>query len=282
MNRIIIAFLMCVACSFMVQGQAFKQDFDDTSSDSWGFTSNIPFYEKNNGTDIWGKFSKANGRIPQAFSGRNYIAGRDLDNEHTQKLTGKSSPEHILFFDPIQLAGVAAEIKFHVQYVNLKSSDYIYYEVAYNDGDNWETYDAHEDIFKTSLDGKYSSRGWKEVKFNVPAGYENVRMRLVIYQNGNAYLGFDDFELNMKTLSANHIKIDGFSFGPNPTRDVLNLKANVILDQISIYNVLGKQVLSQLCNNSEVHLDVSNLPNGIYIAKIDSGNTSESIKIIKK
>ncbi|MCH4552131.1 T9SS type A sorting domain-containing protein [Aestuariibaculum lutulentum] len=282
MNKTTITFLFLVACSFFLGAQAFKQGFDASDKDNWAYSTNVPFYSKQNGTDLWGRFSQANGRIPRAFSGTTYIAGRDLDNDYSQSVTGLESPEHILLFNPVELNGVPADISFRVQYVNLKSSDYIYFEVAFDDETEWTRYDFHEDIFKTALSGNFNSQGWKQITYNVPSGYQYVRMRIVIYQNGNAYLGFDDFELTMKTLSSNNLSIEGFSFGPNPTKDYLKIKANAILDGISLYNVLGKEVLTKTIKNTETNLDVSNLPNGVYIAKVISGSDSQSVKIIKK
>ncbi|MBD0823343.1 T9SS type A sorting domain-containing protein [Aestuariibaculum marinum] len=282
MNKTTIAFLFLVACSFILRAQAYKQGFDASNKDNWAYTTNIPFYSEQNGTDVWGRTSQANGRIPRAFSGTSYIAGRDLDNEYSEAATGKASPEHMLLFDPIELNGVPADISFRAQYVNLKSSDYIFFEIAFDNETEWTRYDFHEDIFKTALSGRFNSNGWKHLMYNVPSGHQYVRMRLVIYQNGNAYLGFDDFELTMKTLSPDNLSMEGFSFGPNPTKDYLKIKAHVVLDEVSIYNVLGKEVLSKSIKRNEVNLDLSNLPNGIYIAKVTSGHTSKSIKVIKK
>lgn len=282
MNKTTITFLFLVACSFILRAQAYKQGFDASNKDNWAYTTNIPFYSVQNGTDLWGRTSQANGRIPRAFSGTSYIAGRDLDNEYSEAATGKVSPEHMLLFDPIELNGVPADISFRAQFVNLKSSDYIFFEIAFDNETEWARYDFHEDIFKTSLSGRFNSSGWKHLTYNVPSGHQYVRMRVVIYQNGNAYLGFDDFELTMKTLSSDDLSMEGFSFGPNPTKDYLKIKAHVVLDEVSIYNVLGKEVLSKSINRNEVNLDLSNLPNGIYIAKLTSGHTSKSIKVIKK
>ena len=47
-----------------------------------------------------------------------------------------------------------------------------------------------------------------------------MKVRLVIYQNGNAYLGFDDFQVQTQTLSNDKNSIEGFTYGPNPTKKV--------------------------------------------------------------
>ena len=282
MNKTTLTLLFLVASSFILKAQVSKQGFDNSNKDSWGYTSNIPFYSKNNGTDIWGKLSKANGRIDRAFSGTTYIAGRDLDNAYSESVTGKASPEHILMFDTVNLEGLPAEITFRVQYVGLDSGDYIRYEIAYDDDTEWDTYDYKEDIFKTNQNGRYNSRGWEEVKYNIPSGHEYARMRLIVYQNGNAYLGFDDFQIKTATLSSKYDAIEGFSFGPNPTEDIVTFRANVVLDHVAVYNILGREVIRKDGHATSMDVDLSAFPKGVYIAKITAGTISQSLKVIKK
>ena len=265
------------------QAQVAKQGFDKSANDNWGYTSNISFYSENNNTDIWKEWAGANGRIPSAFSGTTYLAGRDLDNEFSQGKTGQASPDNILTFDTFNLSGLSAEISFRVHYVGLDKGDYMYYELMYDNGTNWPMNPNHKaDIFKTTQNGNFNSRGWEEVAFNVPSGSNYVRMRLVIYQNGNEYLGFDSFEIKTARLSTNNNLIDGFSFGPNPTSGTLKLKANIILDDVSFYNVLGKELISKKISEKNTEIDLSNLPTGIYIARVSSGDMVQSFKVIKK
>ncbi|MBJ6368469.1 T9SS type A sorting domain-containing protein [Snuella sedimenti] len=282
MNKTTLILCILVASSFVLKAQVSKQGFDNSNKDTWDYTSNIPFYSKNNGTDIWGKLSKANGRIARAFSGTSYIAGRDLDNAYSEVVTGEASPEHILMFNAVNLNGLPAEISFRVHYVGLDSGDYIRYEVAYNDDTEWNAYDYKEDIFKTNQNGRYNSQGWKEIKHNIPSGHEHARMRLIVYQNGNAYLGFDDFQIETATLSSKYDAIEGFSFGPNPTEGQVTFRANTVLDNVTVYNILGKELFRKKGHSTSMEIDLSTYPSGIYIAKITSGTISQSLKIIKK
>ncbi len=66
----------------------------------------------------------------------------------------------------------------------------------------------------------------------------------------------------------NNNKIELF---PNPTNGILNLRTtNVISDDISIYNILGKE-MSVLSKNTgtNIQLDLSNFPSGMYLIEID-------------
>jgi len=281
MKKTTLLTLMFVTGSMYLGAQAAKQDFEnEVKNNTWNYTTNIPFYSLNNDTDIWNQKAGANGRIPSAYSGTTYLAGRDLDNPYSQSVTGSASPEHILNFNPVNIGGLEAEISFRVHYVGIDQFDYIYYQLAYNNGTDWTTYDYMEDVFRTTQNGNFNSAGWEEFKHVVPAGYNFVRMRLVIYQNGNEYLGFDDFEVRTQTLSNGKNTIEGFTFGPNPTNGTLRLKANTNLDQATIYNLLGKELMSVKGSSREMKLDFSNFSSGIYLIKVQSGDASQTVKVI--
>jgi hypothetical protein len=282
MKNTILTLLLLVIYSYNLSGQVSRQGFDNEFKDNWSYTSNIPFYSLNNDSDIWVQKTNSNGRIPGPYSGSTYLAGRDLDNAFSESYAGVPSPEHILTFDPIYIGGLKAEISFKVYYFGIDKGDYIYYQVSYNNGTDWATYDYMQDVFRTSQQGNFNTREWEEFKHVVPAGKEFVRMRLVIYQNGNEYLGFDDFQVITQTLSNDKNLINGFEFGPNPTHGELRLKANVILDRASVYDILGKNVMNSKGDSKEMTLDLSNLPNGLYVVKVESGEISQTLKVIHK
>jgi hypothetical protein len=279
MKKTTLLSLLLTASAFYLCAQNAIQDFDNNGKSNWDYTTNIPFYSANNGTDIWEKRGE-NSRIPSAYSGTTFLAGRDLDNPHSEAATGMASPEHILYFDPVYIGGLEAEISFRAHYVGIDKNDYIYYQVAYNNGSGWTSFNYMEDVFKTTQNGNFNSTGWEEFKHTVPTGYNFVRMRLVVYQNGNAYLGFDDFQVQTQTLSNDKNIIDGFTYGPNPTRGELRLKAKVILDKATIYNILGKQIMSVNSTSKEMKLNLSNFSSGIYLVKVQSGETTQTVRVV--
>lgn len=282
MKRTTISFVFFLVCVFYLSAQSAKQGFDNKEEDNWNYSSNIPFYFNNGGTDVWRNQSRANGRIAGPHSGSSFLAGRDLDNEYSEQITGQASPEHILTFDSIYLGGLEAELSFQVQYVGLDKGDYIYYELRYDNATDWNSADFKEDVFKTTSNGNFNSRGWNKFKYNIPSGHDYVRMRLVVYQNGNEYLGFDKFEIETATLYNKDGLINGFSFGPNPTRNLVNFKANVVLDEIFIYNILGKELMRRKLKSKQYSVDLTNYPVGIYIMKVVSEGIVQTSKIIKR
>ena len=65
---------------------------------------------------------------------------------------------------------------------------------------------------------------------------------------------------------------------PNPTEDILFIKGNKNLMSVSIYNMLGKEVLSKMNTNN---IDVKVLPKGVYIIKISDDVSQTNRKFIR-
>ena len=84
----------------------------------------------------------------------------------------------------------------------------------------------------------------------------------------------DYLEANV-ALSVNGLDLDLFKVFPNPALDKLFIQGLSKPTKISVYNVLGRLVLSKI-TSSEV--DVDNLQSGIYIIKI----TDEQKEIVRK
>ncbi len=87
-------------------------------------------------------------------------------------------------------------------------------------------------------------------------------------------------DLASNTLTSQHIK--GLSVFPNP---VNNGASKIFIEttlnrpkQISIFNVLGKQIVAPVVIRKE--LDISNLRSGVYVLKITEGSVSETRKLV--
>ena len=65
---------------------------------------------------------------------------------------------------------------------------------------------------------------------------------------------------------------------PNPTDNILFIKGNKNLMSVSVYNMLGKEVLSKMNTNN---IDVKILPKGVYIIKISDDVSQTYRKFIK-
>lgn len=88
--------------------------------------------------------------------------------------------------------------------------------------------------------------------------------------------------VNACVLGINELQTDIFKFYPNPaTNGYLYINSKIIGSKsISIFDVLGKQVLKTILNGEK--LDISSLKSGVYILKIEQAKNSTTKKLIIK
>ena len=76
--------------------------------------------------------------------------------------------------------------------------------------------------------------------------------------------------------------IEGFTFYPNPSSDVINLTATENIETVAIYNLLGQKVIDQNINATSSQLDVANLVTGTYLMEVSANGKTAWHKVIKK
>lgn len=81
------------------------------------------------------------------------------------------------------------------------------------------------------------------------------------------------------TTSASKLNNENLEIFPNPVNDVMNIKSNVVYDQISIINLQG-QTLKNITGNTN-SIDLQELPSGTYIIELTSG-TNKTIQKFNK
>jgi hypothetical protein len=69
---------------------------------------------------------------------------------------------------------------------------------------------------------------------------------------------------------------------PNPTSSFFTIEAKNTVESVSLFNVLGQEVLSKYPNSNSVTLDIASLQTGVYVVKITIGGVSSTSRIVKK
>ncbi|PZO24813.1 MAG: hypothetical protein DCE86_16205 [Flavobacteriaceae bacterium] len=69
---------------------------------------------------------------------------------------------------------------------------------------------------------------------------------------------------------------------PNPVVDVLNLSYTQEISNVSVFNLLGQQVLTKTIGATDASVDMSSLAGGTYLVKVAVDNQVKTIKVIKK
>jgi nicotinamide mononucleotide (NMN) deamidase PncC len=94
---------------------------------------------------------------------------------------------------------------------------------------------------------------------------------------------YDNLYLHKNTvLSSNSFSKSAFKMYPNPSKDVLNISSETVIDNVIIYNTLGQIVAEQTSGNTQDAINVSSLPNGVYILSAQSGSEVIRKQFIKE
>ena len=84
------------------------------------------------------------------------------------------------------------------------------------------------------------------------------------------------------TASIDKNNLSNVSLYPSPAQNELTISAENTIQNVTVYNVLGRKVQSFNVNATSKRLDVSSLSTGIYILKYTANNVVGSMKFIKK
>ncbi len=96
-------------------------------------------------------------------------------------------------------------------------------------------------------------------------------------------LGIDDYKLiDSSVASVNDLALVGFNYYPNPADDLINLTAIKNINEVNIFNILGQQVMFEEPSNTTTQLNLSSLPIGAYIVKVQVDDKVGSFRILKQ
>lgn len=128
-----------------------------------------------------------------------------------------------------------------------------------------------------SPDGTYSL-----VSIEAADGLANQTVYVRVWEYGNN--ATIDFQVSAysATLSTNSFELNGFKYYPNPVNDMLSLEAQNNIQNVSVYNMLGQEVVRISPNMVETQVDMSALQVGAYFVKVTINNATKTIKVLKK
>lgn len=82
------------------------------------------------------------------------------------------------------------------------------------------------------------------------------------------------FTTTCSVLNVDSFSVDRFGLYPNPASSIINIETNTIVNNVEVYNTLGKKVLS----SKQKAIDVSELQTGMYLLKIQTENNQQITK----
>ena len=166
-----------------------------------------------------------------------------------------------------------------------------WYKIAADAGSVVKMWSNFRDNAGAFLDGTtadvtldVNGNAWTKYEATVTAPATSVKFwfELRTYSNTTVYL--DDFSfLDNATLSTVKNKaIVGFATYPNPVSNgILTISsASDSLKNLTIFNLLGKQVLSSSFSGIKSNVDVSSISAGIYILKVTEDGKTATKKLV--
>ena len=85
-----------------------------------------------------------------------------------------------------------------------------------------------------------------------------------------------------RTASIDKLEKYDFSFGPNPTENLIYLSASKSIGKVEVFNLVGQKSLSTNLSETKGTLDISNLSRGIYIMNVSIDQNIGTYKLIKR
>ncbi|QIE60549.1 T9SS type A sorting domain-containing protein [Rasiella rasia] len=82
-------------------------------------------------------------------------------------------------------------------------------------------------------------------------------------------------------LNTDEFSTANFSMFPNPVRDVLNIHSKYNVEAITVYDVLGKEVISANPGVANATIDMSKLSSGAYLVNVRINGASKTVKVVK-
>lgn len=71
------------------------------------------------------------------------------------------------------------------------------------------------------------------------------------------------------------------NYFPNPAKDIVTFSSENTIENITIFNLLGQEVVSKQVNSEDFSIDISNLSSGTYIAKLKNNGKIQTVKLVK-
>ena len=91
----------------------------------------------------------------------------------------------------------------------------------------------------------------------------------------------DDLKVQA-ALSNASFNNSAFKFYPNPVTSILNLSYSSDITKVSVFNLLGQEVITKVVNANSTQIDMSALSQGTYMVRVVADNEVKIVKVLKQ
>ena len=265
-------------------------DEEITVTKIYGQTQTIIEDDSDNYVNHWHDDSEWSNTYEEYFSPQTSITDSPYSNY------SNNSEEIIQLIDPINLSGfVYAEINFDAKW-NIESGyDYVQLEISNDNGNSWipqcgkytrKGIETHDFALDEPLYDGNQPQWINETVSLTDYLNEDIFIRFKLYTDGGLRRDgfyFDNFKIKgvSENLGISEIEQVIFDIYPNPTGNYINIRSEVKINKLEIFDLMGKKLLEIEKEN----IDRARLPkinSGVYIVKLFSDEGISNHRIIKK
>ena len=119
---------------------------------------------------------------------------------------------------------------------------------------------------------------------NLASGNHSFKIEVptAVFTGGQGYIPVSLYLQGQNTvLDVNGFNIYSYDIYPNPTVDFINVSATEIIKSYQLVDVQGKVLFSKAYNDTNLKLDISNQPKGVYFLRMSFDKGTNTEKIIK-
>ena len=150
--------------------------------------------------------------------------------------------------------------------------------------DQWfkvtNVYDLNAQTWSMSIDDNPTDILNWPFAFNTQVFIELAAIDFYSAGNTNEFY-IDNVTVASGLIGTEDFAANKFSVYPNPVKDMLNIKSTSSVDNVTVYDLLGKVVLQENPGKISPAINMSNLASGSYLVKVTIGNTSNTVKVLK-
>lgn len=147
---------------------------------------------------------------------------------------------------------------------------------AYEDGETL----ADLDVFGENL--TWYNDQWKSNKLPVTTRLQ-TQITYYVSQKRTGECESDVLGITAhRKLDIEDVHFENFSFYPNPVEEVLLISNADSIDEIEIYDLMGREIFSQTYKMNNLEIDMSVFSTGTYLLKAKINSSEKIFKIIKK
>lgn len=172
--------------------------------------------------------------------------------------------------------------------MNVWSSDFTTYTVKIRDFGANGVFDADGDDAEGVYTVEAPAQGeW--LTLNIPLSEfvglttkQHISQLVFVSESGATIFADNIFFSNGITAGTEEFTMNSVVMYPNPVSDVLTIKAASAIENVSVYNMVGQQVMVSAPNSLIAAVNVSQLQSGIYVVTSTVNGKQNTQKFIKK